>query len=218
MDYPPHGWPNYGPVNQPHYFFGGAYSLDDTTQAMVLQQSHVPSQHIASYGLKSDIGNDAELGGAGQPTIGVPAELPPLSMSQPPRQPKRQAFEGVPALIGPSRPRKRKAKTLKEPDWEPYRDRIRELHFEQKMPLPKVMEKIEEQYGFRAGYVALSRWIQCHADTGSENANIDHASPNGAWTRMSSLTRCRPSCGSVCSGTLLKQTKAHLLSRCGVLW
>jgi hypothetical protein len=54
----------------------------------------------------------------------------------------------------PPRPRKRKAATLREDDWEPFKNRILELHIEEGMPLPKVKRKIEEQYGFIAEYVS----------------------------------------------------------------
>lgn len=53
----------------------------------------------------------------------------------------------------PDRPRKRKAATLRADDWEPYKKRILDLHIEQKMPLRKVKELIEEKYGFKAEYV-----------------------------------------------------------------
>jgi hypothetical protein len=61
-----------------------------------------------------------------------------------------------PALpIDPSaRPRKRKAPTLRADDWEPYKKRILDLHIVQKLSLPKVRQTIEEEYGFKAEYVA----------------------------------------------------------------
>ena len=49
-----------------------------------------------------------------------------------------------------ARPRKKKARTLREGDWEPYRERIVELHITQKLPLPKVKVLIEEEFGFTA--------------------------------------------------------------------
>jgi hypothetical protein len=52
------------------------------------------------------------------------------------------------------RPRKRKAATLRADDWEPYKDRILELHIEQKRPLPEVRQTLEKEYGFEAEYVA----------------------------------------------------------------
>jgi hypothetical protein len=57
----------------------------------------------------------------------------------------------------PDRPRKRKAVTLRADDWEPYKKRILDLHIEQNRPLPEVRQTIEEEYGFKAGYVASVR-------------------------------------------------------------
>ena len=50
----------------------------------------------------------------------------------------------------PTKPRKKKAPTLRAEHWEPYKDRIRELLIEQDIPLPKVKKEIEKQYGFVA--------------------------------------------------------------------
>jgi hypothetical protein len=61
----------------------------------------------------------------------------------------------------PDRPRKRKAATLRDDDWEPYRERILDLHIEQNMPLRKVKQLIEDKYGFKAEYVASVRARQC---------------------------------------------------------
>jgi len=62
---------------------------------------------------------------------------------------------GPPSLMGPpARPRKRKAPTLRADDWEPYKKRILDLHIVQKMSLPEVRQMIEEEYGFKAEYVA----------------------------------------------------------------
>ena len=47
----------------------------------------------------------------------------------------------------PSRPRKRKAPTLRAEDWEPYKARIMELH---NLPLTEIKDKIEQEYGFKA--------------------------------------------------------------------
>ncbi|KAH8745009.1 hypothetical protein F5883DRAFT_588450 [Diaporthe sp. PMI_573] len=55
---------------------------------------------------------------------------------------------GAPSIMDP--PRKRKAPTLYANDWEPYKERILDLHIVQKLPLPKVREMIEEEYGFKA--------------------------------------------------------------------
>jgi hypothetical protein len=37
--------------------------------------------------------------------------------------------------------------------WNPYKDRIVELHIEQNLPLSKVKETMEKEFGFTAEYV-----------------------------------------------------------------
>ncbi|KAF2736995.1 hypothetical protein EJ04DRAFT_395115, partial [Polyplosphaeria fusca] len=56
-----------------------------------------------------------------------------------------------PSPMGPpARPRKRKAATLRADDWEPYKERTLDLHIVQKLPLPRVKQMIEDEYGFKA--------------------------------------------------------------------
>lgn len=59
-----------------------------------------------------------------------------------------------PVLTGsmkpPARPRKPKAPTLRESDWEPYKARVIELHIKEKRPLPEVRLTIQEEFGFTA--------------------------------------------------------------------
>lgn len=55
--------------------------------------------------------------------------------------------------IADTRPRKKKARTLRESDWEPYKDRIIQLHHVEKRPLPEVRILIEQEFGFIAEYV-----------------------------------------------------------------
>jgi hypothetical protein len=57
----------------------------------------------------------------------------------------------------PTKKRKRKAPTLRTDDFEPYKARIIELHIDQNIPLPKVKDVIESEYGFRAEYVTQKR-------------------------------------------------------------
>ncbi|KAI4672456.1 uncharacterized protein J4E78_000957 [Alternaria triticimaculans] len=52
--------------------------------------------------------------------------------------------------IADTRPRKKKARTLRETDWEPYKDRIIQLHHVDKRPLPEVRILIEQEFGFIA--------------------------------------------------------------------
>ncbi|KAH7111911.1 hypothetical protein B0J13DRAFT_576196 [Dactylonectria estremocensis] len=63
----------------------------------------------------------------------------------------------IPAIpMGPpTKPRKRKAPTLRAEAWEPYKARILELHITQKLPLREVKEKIEEEFDFTAEYDTL---------------------------------------------------------------
>ncbi|PVI02948.1 TPR-like protein [Periconia macrospinosa] len=54
------------------------------------------------------------------------------------------------AMRPPVQLRKKKAPTLREKQWAPYKDRILQLHIEMKMSLPQVKKKMEEEYGFKA--------------------------------------------------------------------
>jgi hypothetical protein len=64
-------------------------------------------------------------------------------------------FAAPAASMGPpSQPRKKKAMTLRANDWEPYRERILQLHVEEKVPLLKAKKMIEDEHGFKAEYVA----------------------------------------------------------------
>jgi hypothetical protein len=57
-------------------------------------------------------------------------------------------------LITPQpNPRKRKAPTLRNDDWEPVKARVIELHITEKLPLPEVKERVEQEFkaiGFTA--------------------------------------------------------------------
>lgn len=55
----------------------------------------------------------------------------------------------------PTKPRKRKAPTLRADAWEPYKARIVELHIQQGLPLREVKENITKEFGFTAKYVSL---------------------------------------------------------------
>jgi hypothetical protein len=56
----------------------------------------------------------------------------------------------APSMGPPSRPRKKKASTLRASAWEPYKARIFELHITQGLPLKEVKKKIEEEFEFTA--------------------------------------------------------------------
>jgi hypothetical protein len=53
-------------------------------------------------------------------------------------------------IVPDTRPRRKKARTLRESDWEPYRDRIIQLHLTERRPLPEVKNMIEQETGFAA--------------------------------------------------------------------
>ena len=55
----------------------------------------------------------------------------------------------------PTKPRKRKAPTLRADAWEPYKARIVELHIQQGLPLREVRENIMKEFSFNAEYVSL---------------------------------------------------------------
>ena len=70
----------------------------------------------------------------------------------------RAAPAGPTSPMGPpARPRRRKAATLRAGDWEPYKERILDLHIAQNLPLPKVKQIIEEEYSFTAEYATPIR-------------------------------------------------------------
>jgi len=52
----------------------------------------------------------------------------------------------VQSMAPPPNPRKRKAPTLRQEDWEPVKARIVELHITQNMPLPEVKQIVEEEF------------------------------------------------------------------------
>ncbi|CAN9213187.1 unnamed protein product [Alternaria alternata] len=52
--------------------------------------------------------------------------------------------------IPDTRARKKKAPTLRESDWEPYKDRIIQLHLTEKRPLTEVRTTVEQEFGFTA--------------------------------------------------------------------
>jgi hypothetical protein len=49
--------------------------------------------------------------------------------------------------------RKKKARTLRESDWEPYKEKVIQLHLHEKRPLPEVKTLMEQEFGFTAEYV-----------------------------------------------------------------
>lgn len=104
-----------------------------------------------------------------QQTTGLLQSLHPLNTSQEPVLPRTQDIWVVSAndakltaaMGPPSKRRKKKAPTLRAKDWEPYKARILELHDARKLPLAKVKEMIEKEFGFTAEYgiiITLLDW------------------------------------------------------------
>uniref|UniRef100_A0A0D2XLU3 Clr5 domain-containing protein n=1 Tax=Fusarium oxysporum (strain Fo5176) TaxID=660025 RepID=A0A0D2XLU3_FUSOF len=56
----------------------------------------------------------------------------------------------TPTTGPPRKSRKKKAPTLRDEDWEPFKDRILELYETHKLPLEKVKTMIEDEFGFTA--------------------------------------------------------------------
>lgn len=54
----------------------------------------------------------------------------------------------------PSKKRKKKAPTLRADAWEPYKDRIVQLHIQEGQPLRKVKETMERECNFIAEYAS----------------------------------------------------------------
>lgn len=144
VDFAQYGFPHaadYLPTAQQSY---GAYGVDGTFGFAL--QAQFPSEHSAiiqplpphwfslSPALPNDKQHDAEPVSSFQSVFTAPA-LP---------------------MGPPARPRKPKAPTLRADAWEPYKHRILELHVTQGLPLLEVRQKIEDECGFKAKYVALA--------------------------------------------------------------
>ncbi|KAF1970545.1 hypothetical protein BU23DRAFT_600895 [Bimuria novae-zelandiae CBS 107.79] len=145
VDLPQPGFPHAAghlPAAQQAY---GAYSVDRTfgfalqaqfpSEHSAITQPHPPHPFSLCPVLPNDKQHDAEPVGNSQSVFAAPAA--PISPMGPPAQ-----------------LRKRKAPTLHTDAWEPYKHRILELHLTQGLPLLEVGQKIEDEYGFKAKYVA----------------------------------------------------------------
>ncbi|ORY17830.1 Tetratricopeptide repeat-domain-containing protein [Clohesyomyces aquaticus] len=159
MDFPPRNLPDLAPVYQPqlelshavnHNDFPaqqpyGLYGVDQTSaftpqvqfsggQVATMQN---PDLHLFSLSTAHSSHAQFNMGFAGNSqSASVSASTAPT----PPPSPM-----GPPAQL-----RKCKAATLRAVDWEPYKDRILDLHIVQNLSLPKVRKMIEEAYGFKA--------------------------------------------------------------------
>jgi hypothetical protein len=105
--------------------------------------------------------------------------IPNINATTPQSQPSPSS-DPANSLVGQSMPpptqsRKRKAPTLHGDDWEPVKARVIELHIEQKLPLPKVKEIVEEEFkplGFNATSVQPSVYFDAHADVSIKHSSI----------------------------------------------
>lgn len=128
----------------------GSYGIDQTPAfglqvqlsggQVATMQNHAPHPSNLYTALPSYEQYDAELAGNRQSEPGFAIFAAPASPASP--------------MGPPARPRKRKAPTLRANVWEPYKDRILDLHITQGLALPKVRQMMKEEYGFTAEYVA----------------------------------------------------------------
>ena len=98
----------------------------------------------------------------------------------------------VDSMGPPTRPRKRKAPTLRADAWEPYKARIVELYISLGLSLPEVKKKIEDEFGFTAEYVKIFMIEQL--DFKYTNIIIDYANTEGVLVngeRIRTLSRRR---------------------------
>lgn len=159
MDFPPRSQPDLAPADLSQLGFPrteyhhpliqqvhGLYGVDG--DFAFTQQAHLPGGRFATtqnhppylFSLPTVLLRhsqyDAEIARSG-------LSEPGLAVSAAPAGPAS-------TMEPPVRPRKHKAPTLRADDWEPYKKRILDLHATQKLPLPKVRQMIEEEYGFKA--------------------------------------------------------------------
>jgi hypothetical protein len=128
------------PIRQPHGSYGVDPTSSTTWQAQTLGGSAVPMQHHAlqTFHPALQASHDRFNAGLNDNNQSFSASTAPVvpEMRLPPSK----------------RPRKPKAVTIRSADWEPYKKAILTLHLEQNMPLRKVKQHIEKEYGFKAEY------------------------------------------------------------------
>jgi hypothetical protein len=113
--------------------------------------------HLGGYGLHSTVQSGFDFTGPSSALshINAIAEIPSAAGSSVFNANINMAgvVDGVagPQAMGPPKlPRKPKAMTLREQDWQPVKARVIELHIEQGLPLPEVRARIEREMGFEA--------------------------------------------------------------------
>ena len=91
----------------------------------------------------------------------MPYSFEPLSIPYPTNQPHNLPVtsdsqdENAPSSMSPPpKKRRKKAPTLSADAWEPYKDRIIQLHIYEGQPLRKVKEAMERECNFIAEYVS----------------------------------------------------------------
>jgi hypothetical protein len=86
--------------------------------------------------------------------------------------PSTIATEPARVVAPGTKKRKRKATTVSAQAWEPYKEHIEELHVNQGIPLPKVREMIEKNFGFTAEYVIIIRTKRSMSTNLAKNTSI----------------------------------------------
>lgn len=124
-------------------------------QAYELYGSHLALDNLSSQTLPTDGQVTARHSSVSHMVHPSPA----LHIHTPYNEESFGGNQTIPAIpMGPpTKPRKKKAPTLRVGDWEPYKARIIELHIGQNLSLREVKKKLEEEFSFIAEYVSPSR-------------------------------------------------------------
>jgi hypothetical protein len=139
--YSPHADHHYAlSIRQPHESHGVDQISFTTWQAQTLGGPAVTMQHHALQTFHPALQASHDRFNAG-----LNGKNKSISASTAPVVPEMR--------FAPSkRRRKPKAVTTRSADWEPYKKAILTLHLEQSMPLRKVKQEMEKEYGFKAEY------------------------------------------------------------------
>jgi hypothetical protein len=117
-----------------------SYSIDPTSKEPLLETLPLAAQPTATH---NHISNSFDL--YPTPYTTQPHNVQPLSDIR---------DIPVPTMGPPIKPRKGKVPTLRSEAWQPYKNRIIELHITQDLPLREVKNIIEKESGFTAEYVS----------------------------------------------------------------
>jgi hypothetical protein len=116
-----------------------SYSIDPTSKEPLLGTLPLAAQPTATH---NNISNSFDLYST---YTAQPHNVQPLSDIR---------DIPVPTMGPPIKPRKGKVPTLRSEAWQPYKNRIIELHITQDLPLREVKNIIEKESGFTAEYVS----------------------------------------------------------------